>query len=72
MSAALHTPARQCDVCEGFCLRQATIDEANTALAVAYTHQGRLQACEALIKAGQAEVKRLRALIAAKKKGAAA
>ncbi|NVM87610.1 hypothetical protein FHT32_001249 [Variovorax sp. SG517] len=72
MSVTNHTPGRQCDECEGFCLRLATIDEANTALAVAYTHQGRLQACEALIKAGQAEAKRLRALIAAKRNGAAA
>jgi hypothetical protein len=62
--SAQHTPGRQCDECEGFCLRTATIDEANTALAVAGTRQERLLACKALIGAAQAEAQRLRAAIA--------
>lgn len=62
--SALHTPGRQCAECEGHCLRAATIDEANTAIAVARTRQERLLACEALIKAAKAEAQRLRAAIA--------
>jgi hypothetical protein len=46
------------------CPRKATIDEANTALAVAATRQERLHACEALIAAAEAEAQRLRAAIA--------
>lgn len=65
MSAAQHTPARQCDLCEGFCLRAATIDEANTALAVARTREEKLAACKALAAAAQAEVRRLRTAKAA-------
>ena len=63
-ASAQHTPGRQCVECEGHCLRTATIDEANTALAIAGTHQERLLACEALIAAAEAEVQRLRAAIA--------
>ena len=59
-----HTAGRQCDLCEGFCLRAATIDEANTALAVASTSLERLAACEALAAAAKAEAKRLRASLA--------
>ena len=61
---ALHTLGRQCAECEGHCLCTATIDEANTALAVARTRQERLLACEALIEAAEAEAQRLRAVIA--------
>jgi hypothetical protein len=45
-------------------LKAKTIDDANTALAVAYTRQERLSACETLIAAAQAEAQRLRAAIA--------
>jgi hypothetical protein len=61
---ARHTPGRRCDECEGFCLRAPTIDDANTALAVACTRAERLLACEALIAAAQAEAARLRDAIA--------
>lgn len=62
--SARHTPGRQCNECEGQCLRKATIDEANTALAVACTHRERLLACDALIAAAEAEAQRLRNAIA--------
>lgn len=62
--SALRRPGRQCAECEGHCLRTATIDEANTALAVACTRQERLLACEALIAATEAEAQRLHAAIA--------
>ena len=60
--SALHTPGRQCAECEAHCLRTATIDEANTAIAVARTRQERLLACE--IAATEAEAQRLHAAIA--------
>jgi hypothetical protein len=59
---AQHTPARQCCVCEGFCLRRATIDEANTALAVARTPSDRIFACEALAEAAQRTARDMRAV----------
>lgn len=62
--SAQHTPGRQCDECEGFCLRAASIDDANTALAVARTAPEKLAAFESLAAAAQAEVKRLTAAIA--------
>lgn len=64
MSTAKHTPARQCVACEGFCLVPATIDEANTALAVARTLREREAACDALSLAAEREMYRLRAAIA--------
>ena len=62
--SAQHTPARQCVECEGFCLRRATIDEANTALAVARSPIERLHACEALEEAARTTANSLRAAIA--------
>lgn len=60
MSAAKHTPGRQCVECEGVCLRPASIDDAMTALAVAFTRRNELVACEALAAAAQARVNELR------------
>lgn len=64
MSAAKHTPARQCDECEGHCLRLATIDDAMTALTVSCTRADELMACEALAAAAQLRADQLRAVIA--------
>lgn len=61
--SAKHTPGMRCVECEGFCLVK-TIDEANTALAVAQTPLHRLMACEALATAAKHESERLRAEIA--------
>jgi hypothetical protein len=66
-----HSPARICAACEGFCLRLATIDEANTALAVAGSKYESLAACEALVAAAQAEAQRLRDAIARATRNAA-
>lgn len=64
MNAAKHTPGRQCDECEGPCLRVATIDDAMTALAVACPRTDQLIACEALATAAVARAQQLRADIA--------
>lgn len=61
--SARHTPGMQCVECEGFCLVK-TIDDANTALAVARTPLHRLMACEALAAAANLEAELLRAAIA--------
>lgn len=66
MNIAKHTPARQCFACEGFCLKPATIDEANTALAIACTLRERLAACEALAIAAATKAELLRHAIALK------
>lgn len=63
MSAAKHTPCRQCGECEGACLQPATIDDAMTALAVACTRRDQLIACEALATAALARAQQLRAEI---------
>ncbi|MBB1599945.1 hypothetical protein [Variovorax sp. UMC13] len=64
MSAAEHTPSRQCGECEGACLQPATIDDAMTVLAVACTRRDQLIACEALATAALARAQQLRADIA--------
>lgn len=46
-----HKPGQRCVECEGFCLRVATVDEANTALAVAGSLEERIFAAEALQEA---------------------
>ncbi|WP_349745345.1 hypothetical protein [Roseateles cavernae] len=59
-----HAPARQCVICEGFCLEQATVDQAMTALATARGKREHLAAYEALVIAARTEIVRLRAEIA--------
>lgn len=61
----MHKPAMLCPECDGFCLRRATIDEANTALCVAVGFNERLAAVEALADAAKAEASRLRKAILA-------
>lgn len=52
-----HTPARTCDLCEGYCLQKPSIDDAMTALAVATTRRDRLAALIALKGAADVELK---------------
>lgn len=60
MTAAIHTPGRQCVACEGFCLRLPSIDDAMTAMAVAQGHAAVVAAAEALVKAAMANLMRVR------------